>query len=143
PQLRVAGNDAIHTALTADAGLWECREREEVQTFSAAMCRVAQHRLGMIAGRAGVDAESREWLMPCREAEESGKPDAFQLCTFSYFDALASVGRRNSVGPLSEVIDPQKSELWGNFPRTDSQVWPIPSAVRPSRNWEEGLWHAS
>ena len=48
--------------MTPDAGLWEYREREEVHTFSAAMCWAAQHRLGMIARRVGVDSESREWL---------------------------------------------------------------------------------
>src|ERR1700761_5480743 len=37
-------------------------EREEVHTFSAAMCWAAQHRLGMIARRVGVDSEAREWL---------------------------------------------------------------------------------
>ena len=57
-QLCVVGNEAQRTALTPDAGLWEYREREEVHTFSAAMCWAAQHRLGMIAKRVGVDSES-------------------------------------------------------------------------------------
>ena len=50
-QLCVVGNEAQRAALTPDAGLWEYREREEVHTFSAAMCWAAQHRLGMIARR--------------------------------------------------------------------------------------------
>src|SRR5258708_32521618 len=61
-QLCVVGNEAHRAALTPDAGLWEYREREEVHTFSAAMCWAAQHRLGLIAKRVGVDGESREWL---------------------------------------------------------------------------------
>jgi GH15 family glucan-1,4-alpha-glucosidase len=224
-QLCVVGNEAKRVALTPDAGLWEYREREEVHTFSAAMCWAAQHRLGLIAKRVGVDGESREWLaragvlrqevlqrgttqegwlsgvldrdmldasslvlaeiglvgsddprfhatvevagkrlmkngflMRYRESDDFGKPsNAFLLCTFWYIDALASVGRRqealelfnnllarrNHVGLLSEDIDPVSGELWGNFPQTYSQVGLILSAMRLSRSWEEGLWHAS
>ena len=228
-QLCVVGNEAHKVALTPDAGLWEYREREEVHTFSAAMCWAAQHRLGMIARRVGIDSESREWLarsgvlrqeilkratmpngtnggwlsgvldremadasslvlpeigllpsddprfhatlemiekrlmrngflMRYIEADDFGKPsNAFLLCTFWYIDALASVGRRsealelfnnvlgrrNHVGLLSEDIDPRTGELWGNFPQTYSQVGLILSAMRLSRSWEEGLWHAS
>jgi GH15 family glucan-1,4-alpha-glucosidase len=189
------------------------------------MCWAAQHRLGMIARRVGVDAEAREWLgragvlrqevlkrattsdgwlsgvldrdmadasslvlpeigllhtddprfhatlemvdkklmrngflMRYVEADDFGKPsNAFLLCTFWYIDALASVGRRkealelfnnvlgcrNHVGLLSEDLDPTTGELWGNFPQTYSQVGLILSAMRLSRSWEEGLWHAS
>ena len=224
-QLCLVGNEAHRAALTPDAGLWEYRERQEVHTFSAAMCWAAQHRLGLIARRVGVDADSREWLaragvlrqevlqrgttqegwlsgvldrdmldasslvlpeigvlrsddprfhatidavakrlmkngflMRYREADDFGKPsNAFLLCTFWYIDALASVGRReealelfnnllarrNHVGLLSEDIDPITGELWGNFPQTYSQVGLILSAMRLSRSWEEGLWHAS
>jgi GH15 family glucan-1,4-alpha-glucosidase len=225
-QLCVVGKEAEKAALTPDAGLWEYREREEVHTFSAAMCWAAQHRLGMIARRVGVDSESHEWLaragilrqeilkratigengwlsgvldremadasslvlpeigllpsddprfhatldmvgkrlmrngflMRYIEADDFGKPsNAFLVCTFWYIDALASVGRRsealelfnnvlgrrNHVGLLSEDIDPRTGELWGNFPQTYSQVGLILSAMRLSRSWEEGLWHAS
>jgi GH15 family glucan-1,4-alpha-glucosidase len=224
-QLCQVGNEAQRVALSPDAGIWEYREREEVHTFSAAMCWAALHRLGMIARRVGADAESREWLaragvlrqeilqrattqegwlsgvldrdmvdasslvlpeigllrsddprfhatldavgrnlmrngflMRYIEADDFGKPtNAFLLCTFWYIDALASVGRReealelfnnvlarrNHVGLLSEDIDPRTGELWGNFPQTYSQVGLVLSAMRLSRSWEEGLWHAS
>ena len=224
-KLCLVGNEAHRAALTPDAGLWEYREREEVHTFSAAMCWAAQHRLGMIARRVGLDTEAREWLaragvlrqevlqrattaegwlsgvldremadasslvlpeigllrsddprfhatldmvsrklmrngflMRYVEADDFGKPsNAFLLCTFWYIDALVSVGRReealelfnnllgrrNHVGLLSEDLDPQTGELWGNFPQTYSQVGLILSAMRLSRTWEEGLWHAS
>jgi hypothetical protein len=47
------------------------------------------------------------------------------------------------VGLRSEGIDPLSGKLWGDFPRTCWQAGPILSALRPSRSWEEGLWHAS
>ena len=102
--------------------------------------------------------DSNGFLMRYVEADDFGKPsNAFLLCTFWYIDALASVGRRdealelfnnvlgrrNHVGLLSEDIDPKTGELWGNFPQTYSQVGLILSAMRLSRSWEEGLWHAS
>jgi GH15 family glucan-1,4-alpha-glucosidase len=97
------------------------------------------------------------FVMRYDEADDFGLPrNAFLLCTFWYIDALASVGRReearelftnvlshrNHVGLLSEDIDPHTGELWGNFPQTYSQVGLILSAMRLSRTWEEGLWHA-
>ena len=142
-QIGVVGNEAQRATLTADSGLWEHREREEVHTLSA-MCWAARHRLGSV--------------IRCGEADDLGKPsNAFLLCTYWYIAALASVGRRpealelfnnllarrNHVGLLSEDIDPQTGELWGNFPQTYSQVRLILSAMRLSRSWEEGLWHAS
>ena len=53
------------------------------------------------------------------------------------------LGRRNHVGLLPEDIDPKIGDLWGIFPQTYSQVGLILSAMRLSRTWEEGLWHAS
>jgi GH15 family glucan-1,4-alpha-glucosidase len=98
------------------------------------------------------------FVMRYDEADDFGLPQtAFLLCTFWYIDALALVGRaeegralfentlarRNHVGLLSEDIDPESGELWGNFPQTYSQVGLILSAMRLSRTWEEGLWRAS
>jgi GH15 family glucan-1,4-alpha-glucosidase len=98
------------------------------------------------------------FVMRYDEADDFGFPEnAFLLCTFWYIDALAKAGRRkeardlfenvlsccNHVGLLSEDIDTKTRELWGNFPQTYSQVGLILSAMRVSRTWEEGLWHAS
>ncbi len=98
------------------------------------------------------------FVMRYDEADDFGMPEnAFLLCTFWYIDALARAGRRkearalfenvlsccNHVGLLSEDIDPKSRELWGNFPQTYSQVGLILSAMRVSRTWEEGFWHAS
>ena len=93
-------------------------------------------------------------LMRYREPDDFGEPDtAFTVCTFWYINALASIGRRdearelfahvlgrrNSMGLLSEDIDPRTGELWGNFPQTYSMVGIIDCAVRLSKSWEEAL----
>ena len=87
-------------------------------------------------------------------ADDFGEPEnAFNICTFWYIDALASIGRldeardlfenmlslRNPLGLLSEDIDPATGTLWGNFPQTYSMAGIINAAVRLSRSWEEAL----
>jgi pentatricopeptide repeat protein len=87
-------------------------------------------------------------------ADDFGEPEnAFNICTFWYIDALASIGRfdeardlfenmlslRNPLGLLSEDIDPETGTLWGNFPQTYSMAGIINAAVRLSRPWEEAL----
>src|SRR3546814_16413179 len=76
---------------------------------------------------------------------------AFTVCTFWFIEALAAMGRkdearrmfeevlacRNSLGLLSEDVDPVSGELWGNFPQTYSMVGLIKCAMRLSRPWEE------
>ena len=75
---------------------------------------------------------------------------AFTVCTFWYIEALADLGRDeqaralfetmlarcNEHGLLSEDIDLDTGELWGNFPQTYSMVGLINSALRLSRPWE-------
>lgn len=75
---------------------------------------------------------------------------SFTICTLWYVDALAAIGqrekarqlfeellaRRNHVGLLSEDIDPNTGELWGNFPQTYSMVGIIVAAMRLSKGWE-------
>ena len=72
---------------------------------------------------------------------------AFTVCGFWYAEALARMGRTreaeaqlaalaahaNHLGLLSEDIDPESGELWGNFPQTYSHVGLINAAfaVRP------------
>jgi len=87
-------------------------------------------------------------------ADDFGEPEnAFNICTFWYIEALAAIGRRdearelfenmlslrNSLGLLSEDIEPKTGELWGNFPQTYSMAGIINVAVRLSRSWEEAL----
>lgn len=86
------------------------------------------------------------------QADDLGLPsNAFNVCTFWYIEALASLGRteearalfedmlaaRNPAGLLSEDIDPASGELWGNFPQTYSMVGLIHCAMRLSKSWEE------
>jgi GH15 family glucan-1,4-alpha-glucosidase len=46
---------------------------------------------------------------------------------------------RNSLGLLSEDIEPKSGELWGNIPQTYSMAGIINAAVRLSKPWEEAL----
>ncbi len=93
-------------------------------------------------------------LMRYHAADDFGEPEnAFNICTFWYIDALASAGRkdearelfenmlacRNPVGLLSEDLNPDTGELWGNFPQTYSMVGIIHAAQRLSRSWEDYL----
>jgi GH15 family glucan-1,4-alpha-glucosidase len=72
-------------------------------------------------------------------------------CTFWYIDALIAQERiaearelfenmlacRNHLGLLSEDINPENKELWGNFPQTYSLVGLINCAMKLSRTWED------
>lgn len=86
--------------------------------------------------------------------DDFGTPKtAFTICTFWYIDALAAMGRKqeareyfdhmlqccNHVGLLSEDLDTENNELWGNYPQTYSLVGIINSAMRLSRRWEDVL----
>jgi GH15 family glucan-1,4-alpha-glucosidase len=88
------------------------------------------------------------------QPDDFGVPTtAFNICTFWYIDALSAIGRRdearamfeellsrrNHVGLLSEDVDPNTGELWGNFPQTYSMVGIIVSAMRLSKHWEEAF----
>jgi GH15 family glucan-1,4-alpha-glucosidase len=87
-------------------------------------------------------------------ADDFGEPEsAFNICTFWYIDALATVGRtdearelfenmlscRTDLGLLSEDLHPETQEPWGNFPQTYSMAGIINAAVRLSRTWEDVL----
>ena len=93
-----------------------------------------------------------DWLYRYRHIDDFGHPaTAFTICGFWYVQALAAVERheearerfdrmlagRTRLGLLSEDIDPETGELWGNFPQTYSMVGIVSSAVRLSRSWED------
>ncbi|MGD8710931.1 MAG: glycoside hydrolase family 15 protein, partial [Ectothiorhodospiraceae bacterium] len=79
--------------------------------------------------------------------------NAFNICTFWFIDALDAIGRgeearelfsnmlehRTALGLLSEDLDTETGELWGNFPQTYSMVGLINSAMHLSRSWEEAF----
>jgi GH15 family glucan-1,4-alpha-glucosidase len=86
--------------------------------------------------------------------DDFGTPTTgFLVCTFWYVDALHAVGReeearsifqdalqlRNRFGLLSEDVDLQSGDLWGNFPQTYSLVGLINSAMRLSKSWEDAF----
>jgi GH15 family glucan-1,4-alpha-glucosidase len=84
--------------------------------------------------------------------DDFGCPEnAFVVCTFWYIDALIAQGRtvearelfenmlacRNHLGLLSEDINPETNELWGNFPQTYPMVGIVNCAMKLSKTWED------
>jgi len=84
--------------------------------------------------------------------DDFGAPvTAFNVCTFWLIEALYRTGRkaeartlfeemlsrRTAAGLLSEDIDPDTGELWGNYPQTYSLVGIINCAVLLSKPWSE------
>ncbi|MGK6318499.1 glycoside hydrolase family 15 protein [Sphingomonas sp. DT-204] len=82
--------------------------------------------------------------------DDFGLPEtAFNVCTFWLIEALHATGRdadarqlfeemlarRTPAGLLSEDIDPQTGELWGNYPQTYSLVGLVNCAVLLSKPW--------
>lgn len=66
-QLRNMGRLAARYAVTPDSGPWEYRSRVVVNTYSAAMCWAALHRLSLIAERVGEADEAAEWEAASRK----------------------------------------------------------------------------
>ena len=105
---------------------------------------------------AAVERELRRgpYLLRYAAPDDFGTPrTAFNVCTFWYVSALAALGRRdearelfenmlrrrNHAGLLSEDLDLETGELWGNFPQTYSLVGLINAAMRLSKRWEEAF----
>ena len=89
-----------------------------------------------------------------RSADDFGVPKTnFNICAFWMADALWGAGRKaearelfsvlirhaNHVGLLSEDMDSETGELWGNFPQTYSHVGLILTAMRVSQAWEDAF----
>jgi GH15 family glucan-1,4-alpha-glucosidase len=102
----------------------------------------------------GLHLRRGDYLLRYAVADDFGAPEnAFNICTFWYINALASIGRLeeartlfdnmltrcNDLGLLSEDLDPHTGELWGNYPQAYSLVGIINCAMRLSRTWEEAL----
>ena len=109
-----------------------------------------------LATLAAIESELRRgpYVFRYTNSDDFGRPQtAFNICTFWYINALAAVGRdaearvlfqnmldrRNALGLLSEDLDPESGELWGNFPQTYSMVGVITAAMRLSQTWEQAL----
>jgi GH15 family glucan-1,4-alpha-glucosidase len=89
-----------------------------------------------------------------RTPDDFGVPKTtFTVCAFWLADALWGAGRKaearelfssvihqaNHVGLLSEDMDPETGELWGNFPQTYSHVGLINTAMRISQSWDDAF----
>ena len=92
-------------------------------------------------------------MQPYRSDDFGSPKTAFNICTFWYIEALHAIGRRDearslfenmlerrtALGLLSEDLDPETLELWGNFPQTYSMVGLINCAMRLSKRWDEAF----
>ena len=103
---------------------------------------------------AGVERELRrgEHMLRYAQEDDFGTPEtAFNICTFWLIEALGLIGRTDEArdlfeamlghmtgsGLLSEDMDFDTGELWGNFPQTYSLVGVINCAGLLSRSWNE------
>jgi len=82
-----------------------------------------------------------------------GEVVANNYATFRYIRALAETGRKeqarklfdgmlgnlNSRGLLSETMDPETKEFWGNFPQNVAMVGLVTCAIILSKPWLEGF----
>ncbi len=100
------------------------------------------------------DLRRGPYLFRYAAADDFGEPEtAFNICTFWYIDALCALGRTdearelfenmlahtNHLGLLSEDLDVETGELWGNFPQTYSMVGLVLCASRLSQDWRDAL----
>ncbi|MGK5083185.1 glycoside hydrolase family 15 protein [Bdellovibrionota bacterium FG-1] len=89
-----------------------------------------------------------------RTPDDFGVPKTtFTVCAFWMADALWGAGRKaearelfsavthkvNHLGLLSEDMDPETGELWGNFPQTYSHVGLINTAWKISQSWDDAF----
>ena len=96
------------------------------------------------------DLRRGSFMLRYATEDDFGLPEtAFNVCTFWLIEALHATGRNadaralfeemlsrcTSAGLLSEDIDPQTGELWGNYPQTYSLVGMINCAVLLSKPW--------
>jgi GH15 family glucan-1,4-alpha-glucosidase len=102
----------------------------------------------------GRDLRRGDFIFRYVEADDFGAPEnAFLVCTFWYINALCALGQRddaralfehvlacrNRHGLLSEHIDPNTREQWGNFVQTYSMVGLIGAAIRLSVRWDQAF----
>jgi GH15 family glucan-1,4-alpha-glucosidase len=154
--------DAIHRGICENA--WDATQRSFVASFGGQELDASLlllNELGFLAADdprfagtvTAIERQLRrgDFIFRYDHEDDFGQPQtAFIVCTFWFVSALAALGRReearalfekllacrNSLGLLSEDIDPVTRELWGNFPQTYSMVGLINSAMRLSASWE-------
>lgn len=92
------------------------------------------------------------WLRRYRTDDGFGAPTvAFVICTFWLVEALAVIGDTararalmdrmmaidSPLGLLSEDYDPERNEMWGNFPQAYSHIGLIHAAFTVSPRWSD------
>ena len=155
--------DAMHSAICARA--WNGKRKTFAATFGGEhldasllllneldFLRADDPRFAATVKAVEQDLLRGDLVFRYSQPDDFGAPEnAFLVCTFWYIDALAALGRTdearalfqrmlercNRHGLLSEHVDPQTGELWGNFPQTYSMVGMINSAMRLSIPWEQ------
>jgi len=159
----------IRRAILEEA--WDAERQTFVESFGGKDLDAAlllMHEVGFLAADdprfvGTVEAIERDLrrgnhLFRYKAPDDFGEPEnAFTVCTFWFLDALAAIGRkdearaiyeeliscRNSLGLLSEDVNPLTKELWGNIPQSYSMVGLIISGMRLSKTWEEAFWRDS
>jgi GH15 family glucan-1,4-alpha-glucosidase len=159
----------IRRAILEEA--WDAQRQTFVESFGGKDLDAAlllMHEVGFLAADdprfigtvEAIEKELRRGNHMFRYAapDDFGEPEnAFTVCTFWFVDALAAIGRkdearriyeeliscRNSMGLLSEDVNPLTRELWGNIPQSYSMVGLIISGMRLSKTWEEAFWRDS
>ena len=116
------------------------------------MLRPSQYGPKVVGNRNAAELRRGQHLFRYVRPDDFGQPEnAFVVCTFWYIDALIAQGRtvearelfenmlacRNHLGLLSEDIDPETNELWGNFPQTYPMVGIVNCAMKLSKTWEQ------
>jgi len=94
------------------------------------------------------------FLLRYAHPDDFGAPQtSFTICNFWYVEALCAIGRkddaralfkkllsmRNPLGLMSEDLDPETGESWGNFPQAYSMVGLINAARSLSTKWSDVL----
>ncbi|WP_109994265.1 glycoside hydrolase family 15 protein [Salinisphaera sp. LB1] len=159
------GADEIHAAICDNA--WSATRNSFVESFGGEDIDAAlllMNELSFLPAddprfigtveAVGETLKRGDYLFRYAADDDFGTPEnAFNICTFWYIEALSAIGRtneaqqlfhnmlehRSDLGMLSEDIDPQTGELWGNYPQTYSMVGIINAALHLSRRWEEVL----
>jgi GH15 family glucan-1,4-alpha-glucosidase len=102
-RLEPVGELAFDTALKPDAGIWEYRGRERINTYSAALCWAACDRLGQIAGRLGLAPRWRYWTRKANALRKEIRRRAWSVEKGCFVGALDDPELDASVLRLAEI----------------------------------------
>ncbi len=150
-ELLESGVDPVRGCLVADYGGTEV----DAALLNAVMLRLlppGDERLRRTVETIRQDLDHHGWIKRYRINDGFGQPTvAFTFCSFWMIEALALLGRmdearelmervrsiRSPLGLLSEDVDPQNGQMWGNYPQAYSHVGMIHAAFAASPRWSE------